>query len=293
MAGGAPLLDHYHVLGIAPSATQEEVRLAWLSRAKELHPDSSPRHAARSAADFLRAKEAYDVLRDANSRRRYDLNRRYDASYRRAAARPQGWQHRDGENAADAERMRERMDEFRRRYKAPQYGAGAQEGRRAFHRAIELLLRPRVVLLMPLVALVGCIALRIELGGLSAGLCNTLSAPLLTSSLRLQMSWFLTSATAGPPNVGRRSRHDENGDVVVVGWFNPESRRWERPDPLHPAFAKNRHTLRRIPLRVLHTGQQPPASGGVIGVPKATAPSEALPGRGSAVSSDTAGGDLR
>lgn len=66
----------YDVIGVAPSASPEELRRAFRDRARHLHPD---RHVdagepARSAAerDMRELTAAWQVLSDAGRRRRYD-----------------------------------------------------------------------------------------------------------------------------------------------------------------------------------------------------------------------------
>lgn len=63
---------HFQRLGITESATRAEVRAAFLSLAKRLHPDVSARKdLAAAQRDFVALKAAYDVLSDADSRARY------------------------------------------------------------------------------------------------------------------------------------------------------------------------------------------------------------------------------
>lgn len=61
------MTDHYDELGAAPDATPAELRRAYRSRARVLHPD-----AAGDAAAMRRLNEAWRVLGDAEARRRYD-----------------------------------------------------------------------------------------------------------------------------------------------------------------------------------------------------------------------------
>ncbi|HVT77014.1 MAG TPA: J domain-containing protein [Acidimicrobiales bacterium] len=60
-------MDAYAVLGVAPSATDEEIREAYLRRSKELHPDRYADASARDQAMATRAMQqlnvAYDELR--------------------------------------------------------------------------------------------------------------------------------------------------------------------------------------------------------------------------------------
>ena len=62
--------DYYEVLGVTRSASDEEIRKAHRKLARKLHPDVNK--AADAAAKFAEAQEAYDVLSDAEKRKRYD-----------------------------------------------------------------------------------------------------------------------------------------------------------------------------------------------------------------------------
>jgi DnaJ-class molecular chaperone len=61
----------YEVLGVAPSATAEEIQKAYRKLAKKLHPDLNP--GDTSAEDKFKAVAgAYNLLSDTEKRRRYD-----------------------------------------------------------------------------------------------------------------------------------------------------------------------------------------------------------------------------
>lgn len=63
--------DLYALLGVEHNATQSEIKTAYRSRARDLHPDANPSDA--SAEDrFKEVSAAYEVLRDPERRRRYD-----------------------------------------------------------------------------------------------------------------------------------------------------------------------------------------------------------------------------
>ncbi|MFL6332238.1 MAG: DUF4388 domain-containing protein [Pyrinomonadaceae bacterium] len=69
---------HYEVLGVARSAPTEEVKRAYYSHARRLHPDRFRRDAdeetrQRIDAAFARIAQAYDVLKDTALRAAYDL----------------------------------------------------------------------------------------------------------------------------------------------------------------------------------------------------------------------------
>ena len=61
---------HYAVLGVAQDAVEEDIVRAFRSSAKRLHPDVSPEPGAYE--EFMRAKTAYETLRDPFRRVRYD-----------------------------------------------------------------------------------------------------------------------------------------------------------------------------------------------------------------------------
>jgi molecular chaperone DnaJ len=63
--------DHYATLGVAPNATDDEIKRAYRQLARQLHPDANPGDAS-SEAQFKEVSIAYEVLRDPERRRRYD-----------------------------------------------------------------------------------------------------------------------------------------------------------------------------------------------------------------------------
>lgn len=75
-------MTHYRVLGVLPTATQEELHEAFVQRSKQFHPDLFFRRELGSYrqkldAIFRRVKEAHDVLSDPEARPRYDRTERH------------------------------------------------------------------------------------------------------------------------------------------------------------------------------------------------------------------------
>lgn len=63
--------DFYDVLGVPRGSTPEEMKKAYRNQAKQLHPDRNPGDAA-AEQKFKELNEAYDVLKDDQSRAAYD-----------------------------------------------------------------------------------------------------------------------------------------------------------------------------------------------------------------------------
>jgi hypothetical protein len=78
--------DLYAHLGVAPSATVDEIAAAFRARAKELHPDRHPGDAA-TAERFKVLTHAYGVLTDPARRSAYDRRRTTPAPTPAATAR--------------------------------------------------------------------------------------------------------------------------------------------------------------------------------------------------------------
>ena len=63
--------DYYEVLGVAKTASDDEIKKAYKKLAIKYHPDRNPGD-KEAEAKFKEAAEAYDVLHDPQKRQRYD-----------------------------------------------------------------------------------------------------------------------------------------------------------------------------------------------------------------------------
>ena len=95
--------DPYSVLGVAKTASADEIKKSYRKLAKQLHPDLNPGN-AEAAARFRDVSAAYDLLSDADKRARFDRGEidasgqeRAEASfYRSYGGGPEGAKYRAG-----------------------------------------------------------------------------------------------------------------------------------------------------------------------------------------------------
>src|SRR2546427_11723386 len=63
--------DYYEVLGVNRDASEDDLKKAYRRLAMKWHPDRNPEN-PKAEEHFKEAKEAYEVLCDANKRAAYD-----------------------------------------------------------------------------------------------------------------------------------------------------------------------------------------------------------------------------
>src|SRR3954471_10639166 len=65
------MADPYKTLGVAQGASADEIKKAYRKLAKKLHPDVNPGN-KKVETQFKEASAAYDLLSDAEKRRKFD-----------------------------------------------------------------------------------------------------------------------------------------------------------------------------------------------------------------------------
>ena len=78
--------DHYATLGVSKTASPEEIQKAYRKLARKYHPDMNPDDAT-AKKKFQEVQSAFEVLSDADKRKRYD---QFGSDFDRLARR-RGW----------------------------------------------------------------------------------------------------------------------------------------------------------------------------------------------------------
>jgi len=79
--------DYYKTLGVAKTATEKEIKQAFRKLARKLHPDVNPGDKTAEAR-FKEVNEAYEVLGDPDTRKKYDELGANWRMYEQAGAQP-------------------------------------------------------------------------------------------------------------------------------------------------------------------------------------------------------------
>ncbi len=64
--------DYYKILGVSKNASEDEIKKSYRKLAREFHPDRKPDD-KQAAEKFKQIQQAYDVLGDAEKRKKYDM----------------------------------------------------------------------------------------------------------------------------------------------------------------------------------------------------------------------------
>ncbi len=65
--------DYYATLGVSKSSTEKDIKSAYRKLARKWHPDANPDNPKAAEEKFKEISEAYEVLGDAQKRKKYDL----------------------------------------------------------------------------------------------------------------------------------------------------------------------------------------------------------------------------
>lgn len=77
--------DYYKVLGVAPDASLDDIKKAYRTQAKLVHPDKNVDNRKEAEEQFKKLEEAYGVLRDNDKRAAYDEELKKQAAAQDAA----------------------------------------------------------------------------------------------------------------------------------------------------------------------------------------------------------------
>lgn len=65
--------NYYDILGVEKTAAEKDIKSAYRKLARKWHPDANPTNAPQAEEKFKEIQEAYEVLGDADKRKKYDV----------------------------------------------------------------------------------------------------------------------------------------------------------------------------------------------------------------------------
>lgn len=74
-------MDYYRILGLRQNASGVEIRNAYKKKAMKYHPDKNMSCCEDAALRFKSVQEAFEILSDAEQRKKYDANYFHDRLY--------------------------------------------------------------------------------------------------------------------------------------------------------------------------------------------------------------------
>ena len=81
------MANYYEILEIERTSTEKEIKSAYRKLAKKWHPDTTKLDKKYAAEKFKEVTNAYNVLSDAEARKKYDYNLNYEARLREESRR--------------------------------------------------------------------------------------------------------------------------------------------------------------------------------------------------------------
>ncbi len=90
-------MDYYNVLGVKPEDSADTIKAAYRKLVKKYHPDANPGD-AEAARKFGEIAEAYEVLKDADKRKKYDKKRIKAMARKNAAGEKSTYSQAPGQN---------------------------------------------------------------------------------------------------------------------------------------------------------------------------------------------------
>ena len=257
------MADPYRVLGVKRDATPDEIKRAFTALALALHPDTAPQgggaggaggagNAALAAERFARAKEAFDVLRDAGRRAAHDRRASGFAGGAGAGAGAGG----PGYSPEDLRRRAEEFEQWRRAqpqrpagaYASATAGGGGGDSGSGFGDFGAHAAPPSGAF---------------RAGSGQAALMSLLERALRPRSIAALLVlpaavWFCSALLAREVDVTGEA-YGGAGNERVRAWYNPRSQQWEPPAPWDPLFQAHRGATKMVARREVRPSTLAPA----------------------------------